>query len=215
MAGERSAYRWGAAAEVAWLLPWFFWGALAHVDPAAHTHPPCPQHPPAHITPHPSKRYLPTRLSVLWAQIEADSNSYGLYLQPSATDTATATATPTPPPQRQSGVFRINCVDCLDRTNVVQGVLGRTALEGVLRALGVLAAGEKLPTTLPSVEARFKVLWADHGDDISRQYAGTGECVAAGWLGVSSGGWVVPCAWSCCVHAAKRADRQQPHHHQR
>lgn len=25
----------------------------------------------------------------------------------------------------QSGVFRINCIDCLDRTNVVQGVLAR------------------------------------------------------------------------------------------
>lgn len=25
------------------------------------------------------------------------------------------------------------------------------------------------------VEARFKILWADHGDDISKQYAGTGE----------------------------------------
>lgn len=24
------------------------------------------------------------------------------------------------------------------------------------------------------VEARFKWIWADHGDDISRQYAGTG-----------------------------------------
>ncbi|GBF98164.1 hypothetical protein Rsub_10576 [Raphidocelis subcapitata] len=112
------------------------------------------------------------RLSVLWSQIEGDSESYGLYLQPS--DSAAAGPGPAPAPQRQSGVFRINCVDCLDRTNVVQCVLGRTALEGVLRTLGLLTAGEKLPTTLPEVEARFKVLWADHGDDISRQYAGTG-----------------------------------------
>lgn len=26
---------------------------------------------------------------------------------------------------RQSGVVRTNCIDCLDRTNVVQGLLGR------------------------------------------------------------------------------------------
>ncbi len=26
---------------------------------------------------------------------------------------------------RQSGVIRTNCIDCLDRTNVVQGVLAR------------------------------------------------------------------------------------------
>jgi hypothetical protein len=27
--------------------------------------------------------------------------------------------------KRQSGVMRINCIDCLDRTNVVQGVFAR------------------------------------------------------------------------------------------
>ena len=29
----------------------------------------------------------------------------------------------------QSGVFRTNCMDCLDRTNVVQGLLAREALQ--------------------------------------------------------------------------------------
>jgi len=32
----------------------------------------------------------------------------------------------------QEGVFRTNCIDCLDRTNVVQGMLGRINLERVL-----------------------------------------------------------------------------------
>ena len=80
-------------------------------------------------------------------------------------------STPPPPthtPHNKKGI------DCLDRTNVVQGVLGRHALETVLRALGVLTGSEQIPDALPSVEARFKALWADHGDAISRQYAGTG-----------------------------------------
>ena len=28
----------------------------------------------------------------------------------------------------QQGVFRTNCIDCLDRTNVVQSMLGRRSL---------------------------------------------------------------------------------------
>jgi hypothetical protein len=37
--------------------------------------------------------------------------------------------------QHQEGVFRTNCIDCLDRTNVVQGLLARLNLEQVLKVL--------------------------------------------------------------------------------
>ncbi|KAJ8317170.1 hypothetical protein KUTeg_005074 [Tegillarca granosa] len=40
----------------------------------------------------------------------------------------------------QNGVFRINCVDCLDRTNVVQ-----TAIARICRKLGILPPDENLP----------------------------------------------------------------------
>jgi hypothetical protein len=50
-----------------------------------------------------------------------------------------------------AGVFRTNCIDCLDRTNVVQGVLGRKALEGLLAELGVVAPGATLAAALPKV----------------------------------------------------------------
>lgn len=33
----------------------------------------------------------------------------------------------------QEGVFRTNCVDCLDRTNVVQSLLARRSLKIVLQ----------------------------------------------------------------------------------
>lgn len=38
--------------------------------------------------------------------------------------------------QRQSGVMRTNCMDCLDRTNVVQSVFARKVLQMQLHALG-------------------------------------------------------------------------------
>lgn len=34
---------------------------------------------------------------------------------------------------QQSGVFRTNCIDCLDRTNVVQSMLARRSLTSVLQ----------------------------------------------------------------------------------
>jgi len=37
--------------------------------------------------------------------------------------------------QSQEGVFRTNCIDCLDRTNVVQGMLARINLERVLSVI--------------------------------------------------------------------------------
>lgn len=48
-------------------------------------------------------------------------------------------------------MFRTNCIDCLDRTNVVQGLLARHALEDLLAELGVLQQGEGLATALPQV----------------------------------------------------------------
>ena len=37
----------------------------------------------------------------------------------------------------QKGVFRTNCMDCLDRTNVVQSVIGRQILLAWLVKLGI------------------------------------------------------------------------------
>lgn len=38
---------------------------------------------------------------------------------------------------RQTGVFRVSCLDCLDRTNVVQSALARHVLAGQLAKLGI------------------------------------------------------------------------------
>lgn len=125
--------------------------------------------------------------------------------------------------QRQQGVVRTNCVDCLDRTNVAQSELGRLALRAQLQSLGFVlpsssssssssrtanqASGSKDAgtssralvvqtnktfTAVPAIaagsddgefggvawgsemEVVFRSAWGDHGDLISKLYAGTG-----------------------------------------
>ena len=41
--------------------------------------------------------------------------------------------------QMQNGVARTNCIDCLDRTNAAQFVIGKRALGYQLHALGVIS----------------------------------------------------------------------------
>ncbi|XP_017104062.2 phosphatidylinositol-3-phosphatase SAC1 isoform X2 [Drosophila bipectinata] len=74
----------------------------------------------------------------------------------------------------QTGVFRTNCIDCLDRTNVVQSMLARRSLTAVLQKLGVLHVGQRVEQASHSFEARFKGVWADNADLVSLQYSGTG-----------------------------------------
>ena len=74
---------------------------------------------------------------------------------------------------RQSGVFRTNCIGCLDRTNVVQSMLARNNLQTALVRFGVL--GENARVEHQAVfKSLFKNVWADHADMISIQYFGTG-----------------------------------------
>ncbi|KAF2276871.1 SacI domain-containing protein [Westerdykella ornata] len=68
----------------------------------------------------------------------------------------------------QTGILRTNCMDCLDRTNVVQSACARTALEAQLSEEGFHIDLQHDPST-----NWFNTLWADNGDAISRQYAGT------------------------------------------
>ncbi|XP_046973007.1 phosphatidylinositide phosphatase SAC2 [Vanessa cardui] len=70
----------------------------------------------------------------------------------------------------QNGVFRVNCIDCLDRTNVVQTGIAKYVLELQLCRLGLGAPGAGLP---PALRTAFLAMWADSGDLVSRQYAGT------------------------------------------
>ncbi|KAK3589435.1 hypothetical protein CHS0354_020770 [Potamilus streckersoni] len=70
----------------------------------------------------------------------------------------------------QRGVFRVNCIDCLDRTNVVQTTIARIIMETQCRKLGLLAPDESLPLNCRII---YQQMWANNGDAISQQYAGT------------------------------------------
>mmetsp|Transcript_43597 Transcript_43597/g.79708 ORF Transcript_43597/g.79708 Transcript_43597/m.79708 type:complete len:551 (-) Transcript_43597:69-1721(-) len=103
----------------------------------------------------------------------------------------------------QDGVVRTNCMDCLDRTNVVQSMFGRYMLHRQLHErpglsfsssttntptkrrqrtkrqrtlpLECVVGYKQRPLTLPWTEgeAAHRYLWADNADAISRLYAGT------------------------------------------
>ncbi|KAJ5780865.1 hypothetical protein N7457_006025 [Penicillium paradoxum] len=67
---------------------------------------------------------------------------------------------------QQEGVFRTNCLDCLDRTNLVQTIISSMAFESFLTQQdGNLSS---------DMQVRHSTIWADNGDALSKIYAGTG-----------------------------------------
>lgn len=71
----------------------------------------------------------------------------------------------------QTGLVRVNCVDCLDRTNTAQFAIGKCALAHQLQQLGflrqaVLEFDSDCVTMLES-------LYEDHGDTLALQYGGS------------------------------------------
>ncbi|KAJ3248526.1 Phosphoinositide phosphatase sac1 [Chytriomyces hyalinus] len=109
------------------------------------------------------------RIEKLVAEIEADlivqgyCVANGVVAAPGSGDVSVHSL------RKQSSVVRTNCMDCLDRTNVVQSMLARRVipmqLQEILGGTGVVE---------PEFEQAFKNLWADHADAISLVYTGTG-----------------------------------------
>ncbi|NWX91263.1 SYNJ2 protein, partial [Nothoprocta pentlandii] len=71
-------------------------------------------------------------------------------------------------PRLQTGTFRMNCLDCLDRTNSVQSFI---ALEILLVQLESLGLNSK-STTERFVEA-YKTMWTLNGHNLSRVFTGS------------------------------------------
>jgi hypothetical protein len=103
-----------------------------------------------------------SKLSLLVNQVSDDMLSLGYF----ATD-ADGNVTKT-----QTGVFRTNCKDCLDRTNLVQGVFAQLALIQQLRDAGILRSAAEFEKQTVLVRF-FRSTWGDNGDAISIAYAGT------------------------------------------
>jgi hypothetical protein len=75
----------------------------------------------------------------------------------------------------QRGVLRTNCMDNLDRTNVVQSLFARrAALLAVPGAWGPACEASVLTSPHADFEAAFNNAWADNADALSMLYAGTG-----------------------------------------
>jgi hypothetical protein len=77
----------------------------------------------------------------------------------------------TSPMTAQNGVARTNCIDCLDRTNAAQFVIGKRALGHQLHALGILE-NTTVEYDTDAVNL-FTHMWHDHGDTIAVQYGGS------------------------------------------
>lgn len=73
----------------------------------------------------------------------------------------------------QQGVFRLNCLDCLDRTNVIQSILSRAAFLMMLCG-GSLSASPLHAGMNDTKFLQFNSSWADNGDTLSYIYTGTG-----------------------------------------
>lgn len=71
----------------------------------------------------------------------------------------------------QTGIVRVNCVDCLDRTNTAQFAIGKCALAHQLAKLGFIKP-PRLEFDSDCV-TMLENLYEDHGDTLALQYGGS------------------------------------------
>jgi len=99
-------------------------------------------------------------LSKLVKEVNSEFDRFGYFsMDPSGKVTAT-----------QGGVMRTNCVDNLDRTNVVQSLFGRLSVVSQFK----LQSDDVLNCPYVEFEKTFKNFWGDHADKMSVVYSGTG-----------------------------------------
>ncbi|KAG8442678.1 hypothetical protein GDO86_011464 [Hymenochirus boettgeri] len=103
------------------------------------------------------------RLQILVNQVSEMQDDFGYFLVDCEGKVVT----------QQDGIFRSNCMDCLDRTNVIQSLLARRSLQAQLQRLGVLHVGQRIDEQL-QFEKIYKNAWADNANACAKQYAGTG-----------------------------------------
>ena len=70
----------------------------------------------------------------------------------------------------QTGTFRTNCMDSLDRTNVVQSLIALENLTQVLRSVGIIQENQIAHSDFTQL---FRNVWAHHANLIALQYAGS------------------------------------------
>ncbi|PVZ97717.1 hypothetical protein BB558_006301 [Smittium angustum] len=105
------------------------------------------------------------RVNLLVDQIKSKLDKFGSFIiNPTKSQT---------PIKIQTGIVRSNCMDCLDRTNVVQSVLATDWMIMEFRNMKLLDKDENFDTH-PEITAILRTIWADNADYVSLAYSGTG-----------------------------------------
>jgi len=104
------------------------------------------------------------RISVLIDKIQDDLAKHGYFH---------LNSTQEKPVKLQNGVFRTNCMDNLDRTNVAQAAIAKWTLDRQLKAIHVLHETDSVDNYEELVK-EFREMWSDHANLISIAYSGTG-----------------------------------------
>ncbi|XP_007505127.1 phosphatidylinositol-3-phosphatase SAC1 [Monodelphis domestica] len=103
------------------------------------------------------------RLNILLDQVAEHQDEFSYFLVDALGKVVT----------NQEGIFRSNCMDCLDRTNVIQSMLAHRSLQAQLQRMGVLHVGQRIEEQ-DEYEKIYKNAWADNANACAKQYAGTG-----------------------------------------
>lgn len=101
-------------------------------------------------------------LQLLYEKVAEDLKRQGYFLRNPAGEII----------EEQKGIVRVNCIDCLDRTNVTQSFLAQKSFDSQLQQIGLFSTSECM-LQHPDFHREFKILWANHGDVVSIQYSGT------------------------------------------
>nr|XP_027186218.1 phosphoinositide phosphatase SAC8 isoform X3 [Cicer arietinum] len=101
-------------------------------------------------------------LKILYDQISEDFEKQRYFLIDSKGDIL----------EEQKGIIRSNCIDSLDRTNVTQCYMAQKSINLQLHRIGVLTDSECI-SMFEEEYGKFRILWAEQGDEISLEYAGT------------------------------------------
>lgn len=117
-------------------------------------------------------------ISILLDKVSHELENYGYFYIETSKEKETIAERSERPIKRnvQKGIFRTNCMDCLDRTNVVQSVIARQLMLSWMSKVGVITKGrstsafERLPDNLEEI---FRMQWTANANAMSLFYSGT------------------------------------------
>lgn len=74
--------------------------------------------------------------------------------------------------QFQNGISRVNCVDCLDRTNFMLNIVGEMAFNNQIKTCLQMDLSQRLEVSQKILQ-NYQLMWRNTGDNIALQYGGS------------------------------------------